>query len=39
MLGTSLLLLPLLRSGMKIVRWEGALMIASYLAYLYFLGR
>lgn len=35
MLGTSLLLLPLLRSGMGIVRWEGALMIAVYLAYLY----
>ena len=39
MLGTSLLLLPLLRSGMRIVRWEGALMIAVYLAYLYFLSR
>lgn len=35
MLGTSLLLLPLLWSGKKLVRWEGALMIAVYLAYLY----
>lgn len=39
MLGTSLLLLPLLRSGMRIVAWEGALMIAVYAAYLYFLIR
>ena len=39
MLGTSLLLLPLLRSGMRIVKWEGALMIAVYLAYLYGLSR
>ena len=39
MLGTSLLLLPLLRSGMRIVKWEGALMVAVYLSYLYFLSR
>lgn len=39
MLGTSLLLFPLLRSGMRIVAWEGALMIALYAAYLYFLIR
>lgn len=39
MLGTSLLLLPLLRSGMRIVKWEGALMVAVYLAYLYSLSR
>lgn len=39
MLGTSLLLLPLLRSGMRLVAWEGALMIAVYAAYLYSLIR
>ena len=37
MLGTSLLLFPLLRSGMRIVAWEGGLMVALYATYLLFL--
>ncbi len=36
MLGTSLILLPLMRTGFRIDRWEGALLLASYGAYLYF---
>lgn len=35
MLATSLILLPLLRTGFRLVRWEGALLLAAYLAYLW----
>lgn len=35
MVGLALLLLPLMRSGFKIVRWEGALLFASFLGYLW----
>jgi cation:H+ antiporter len=34
MLGVSCLLLPLQRSGLTLQRWEGALLLASYGAYL-----
>jgi cation:H+ antiporter len=34
MIGSSLLLLPLMRSGARLSRGEGALMIAVYIAYL-----
>lgn len=37
MVATSLLLLPLMRSGFRLVRWEGALLFACYLAYLWML--
>jgi cation:H+ antiporter len=39
MLGTSLLLLLVLRSGMRLVRWEGIVLIAVYVAYLAVLNR
>jgi cation:H+ antiporter len=39
LLGASLLLLALLRSGMRLVRWEGALLVCVYVAYLVFLSR
>ena len=35
MLGTSLLLLPFMRSGFTISCWEGAVLLASYGVYLY----
>ncbi len=35
--GTALLLLPLMRSGFRLVRWEGALLLALYAGYLYLL--
>ncbi len=35
MLGTSLLLLPLMRTGFRIDRWEGTLLLVSYGVYLY----
>lgn len=34
MLGTSALLLPLMRSGFRLVRWEGVALLACYGAYL-----
>jgi len=34
MLATSAMLLPLMRSGFRVVRWEGALLIFAYLVYL-----
>lgn len=33
MLATSILLLPLMRTGFKLVRWEGALLLALYGTY------
>ncbi|MEM7145601.1 MAG: calcium/sodium antiporter [Verrucomicrobiota bacterium] len=36
MLGLSLVLLPLMRTGFTIRRWEGILLLASYGVYLYF---
>ena len=33
MLGTSLLLLPILRLNARIMRWEGVVLLATYLAY------
>ncbi len=35
MLGTSALLLPLMRTGFRLVRWEGAVLLAGYAAYLF----
>jgi cation:H+ antiporter len=35
MLATSLILLPLMRTGFRLVRWEGAVLLASYLLYLW----
>ena len=37
MLGTSILLLPLLRTGFVLKRWEGMVLVAIYVVYLYFL--
>ena len=37
MLGVSLLLLPLMRSGMRLSRWEGGLFLALYAGYLWWL--
>jgi cation:H+ antiporter len=34
MIGTSLLLLPIMHFGGRITRWEGALLVAVYLVYL-----
>src|SRR5688500_18364887 len=34
MIGTSLLLLPLMRSGARLARGEGAVLIATYVCYL-----
>lgn len=34
LLGTSLLLLPLLYSGRRVTRWEGAVLLTGYLVYL-----
>ncbi|MBC8107944.1 MAG: sodium:calcium antiporter, partial [Anaerolineae bacterium] len=34
MLGVTLLLFPLIFTGRKILRWEGALMLGAYAAYL-----
>lgn len=34
MLGTSLLMFPILWHGMKVERWEGAVLIVAYLLYL-----
>jgi cation:H+ antiporter len=34
MLGATILLLPLIKSGLRIGRWEGALLLAGFLAYL-----
>jgi cation:H+ antiporter len=39
MLGVSLLLLPLMRSGMAISRAEGAVLVAAFLAYMAMLGQ
>ena len=35
MLGTSLLLFPLMRSGMKIEKWEGLVLLGAFFAYLF----
>lgn len=35
MLGTSLLLLPFMRTGFKLARWEGLLLFSVYAGYLY----
>ncbi|MBN1291890.1 MAG: calcium/sodium antiporter [Candidatus Latescibacteria bacterium] len=37
MLGTSILLLPLLRTGFVLQRWEGSVLVGVYGVYLYFL--
>ena len=37
MIGTAILLLPLMRTGMRINRWEGALLLSGYGVYLYLL--
>jgi cation:H+ antiporter len=34
MLAVAVLVLPLMRSGFKIVRWEGAVLFAAFLGYL-----
>jgi cation:H+ antiporter len=34
MIGTSLLLLPLMRSGARLARWEGGVLVGAYVAYL-----
>lgn len=34
MLGATLLLFPLMKSGLRIARWEGALLLAGFAAYL-----
>jgi cation:H+ antiporter len=39
MLGTSLFLFLLLRSGMRVVRWEGVAMLVVYIGYLYSISR
>lgn len=39
MLGTALLLLPVLGRGMRVARWEGALLVAVYGVYLWTLLR
>jgi cation:H+ antiporter len=39
MLGTTLLLFPLMRSGFKITRLEGAFLVVVYVAYVYLLLR
>jgi cation:H+ antiporter len=39
MIGTSLLLLPLMRSGARLARGEGALLLGAYVAYLVLLLR
>lgn len=35
MLATSLLLLPLMRTGFRLVRWEGAVLVSAYGLYLW----
>lgn len=35
MIGASLLMLPLMRTGFRLARWEGALLLALYAGYLY----
>lgn len=35
MLLTSLLLVPMMRTGFRIVRWEGILLLVCYVVYLY----
>jgi cation:H+ antiporter len=37
MIGFSVLLLPLMRSGLELKRWEGALLLAAYAGYLTYL--
>lgn len=37
MLALALLLLPLMRTGFRLTRWEGALLFASYVAYVGYL--
>ncbi len=37
MVGLSALLIPLLWTGMKVTRWEGALLLGCYGVYLFFL--
>lgn len=37
MLGTAVILLPLMRSGFRINRWEAAFLLAGYSGYLYYL--
>jgi cation:H+ antiporter len=34
MLGFSLLLFPLMKTGMKVVRWEGAVLLSLFIAYM-----
>lgn len=34
MLGSAALLLPLMRTGLRVTRWEGALLVGGYSAYL-----
>ena len=35
MVGTAVLILPLMRTGFALHRWEGALLLALYLVYIY----
>jgi cation:H+ antiporter len=37
MIATSIILLPLMRTGFKLVRWEGALLFTAFLTYLWIL--
>jgi len=34
MLGTSALLFPLMKSGLRVNRWEGGVLLAVFLAYM-----
>ncbi|MGE9266961.1 MAG: calcium/sodium antiporter [Verrucomicrobiales bacterium] len=38
MLGATIVLLPMMRKGMSLARWEGGLLLAAYLAYTAYLG-
>jgi cation:H+ antiporter len=35
MVGSAAIALPLMRRGFRLTRWEGALLVAGYLVYLY----
>jgi cation:H+ antiporter len=37
MVGTAVLVLPLARSGFRVQRWEGALLLMGYAAYMVWL--
>ena len=37
MVGVALLVLPLMRSGFRLVRWEGAVLLALYAGYVFYL--